>query len=387
MNFEVFKAAKNGLNSRNQKEWFTPPFSYERFSSMLQKAIDNDDVNTFVVNTFNNLDFSTAYYNFYQFFRSMENDSKLRTSFFVVFKAVCKNISLIANYCGIKLISMICRRYFDIKFLNESSFGDFYEVSMIRFLMNNVPKGLLENIIITNFDNIIKDASAEDLQYFSTYDSWRALIEKYFEDFMELLDRKYDNFILFIKTFPEYSNKAYEYMLSMILKEEPAGYNFFSNSKSKFDLINDVLEPMSCIEKYTGYFFNIIRDNVRSIMSWPSTFSEMYAIADFLVEEFDVSTSMIDEIITDKTNILTSYLIELFSKPHNINDAFSEAPELIETLTNFFCSSKAYYQFMDNLPYLLDRCGIVLYAILITILGPIPELTKYESLCYNHFDI
>ena len=86
MNFEVFKAAKNGLNSRNQKEWFTPPFSYERFSSMLQKAIDNDDVNTFVVNTFNNLDFSTAYYNFYQFFRSMENDSKLRTSFFVVFK-------------------------------------------------------------------------------------------------------------------------------------------------------------------------------------------------------------------------------------------------------------------------------------------------------------
>lgn len=122
-------------------------------------------------------------------------------------------------------------------------------------------------------------------------------------------------------------------------------------------------------------------------MSWPSTFSEMYAIADFLVEEFDVSTSMIDEIITDKTNILTSYLIELFSKPHNINDAFSEAPELIETLTNFFCSSKAYYQFMDNLPYLFDRCGIVLYAVLITILGPIPELIKYESYCYNHFDI
>ncbi len=386
MNFEVFKAAKNGLNSRNQKEWFTPPFSYERFSSMLQKAIDTNDVDTFVVNTFNNLNFSTAYYNFYQFFRSMEDDAQLRSSFLIIFTAICKNISLVANYCGIKLISMICRRYFDIKFLNESSFGEFYEISMILFLMNNVPKELLENIVITNFDNIIKDASAEDLQYFSTYDSWRVLIEKYFEDFMELLDRKYDNFILFIRTFPEYSNKAYEYMLSMILKEEPAGYKFFSNSKNKFNLINDVLEPMSCIERYTGYFFKIIRDNVRNILNWPSTYSEMYAIADFLVEEFNVSANMTDEIIADKTNILISYLIELFSKPHSINDAFLEAPELVEILTNFFCSNKAYYQFMDNLPYLLDSCGIVLYAILITILGPIPELTKYESLCYSQFN-
>lgn len=348
---------------------------------MLKTAINNYNIDNFVANAFNNLDFPTAYYNFYQFFRSMEDDKNLRKSFFRVFDAICKNSSLLANYCAAKLINMICRRYFDIKHLDNDAFD---EISIIRFIMNNVQSKLRENVVIANFDNIVKDSYYEDIQYFSVFNSWRELIGKYFEDFMKLMGENYNYFISFSKIFPEYTNRVYEYLLSMIIN----GQFDFSYYVEDFSLINHILEPMADIEKYSSYYFSIIRDNVERILDLTCSYSESNDVASFLIKEFDIPVDSIDKFVNEDTTIFINNILRIFCPRKYDERIFSEIPELIEILKDFLASSnKAYYDFLDNLPLLIDKCGIFLYATLITVIGPIPELTKYESLCYDYFNI
>lgn len=375
MNFKVFKAARDSFNSRKGKYDFVSPSTHEDFVKMLNQAIRMDNVNTFVVNTFNTLSFQSIYYNFYESFHSMKDNTTLRESFFYVFSMICRHLSLLDTGNAFKLVNMICRQYYELGVYK------FYDTCLLSHLMSDLPKEILENVVITNFGNIVKDLRFNDVHYLSTYASWRRSISQNFEELIKSFNNEFDNFVAFANMFPEYATRIYEYLIIAIAENKPECYHLLNYGL--WNLIDDVLCPLADIEKYQYYYSLALRDNVEGLLKNAETVSIMYETADFLVEEFDISAHTVNSIIDANTDKVIDEILTAMDSSEGDSEQFDNAQYVTEILQNFFDSPRAYYRFMDNLPELLSKCGIVLYAILVKILGPAPELIKCEPMCYE----
>lgn len=300
MNFKVFKTTYDILKQHAHKSGyvFTPPTDHIAFNRMLMRAIRTDNVNTFVVNAFNTLGFKTLYYNFYESFHGLRDNSTLRESFFYVFNTICRHLSLLKRENALKLTNMICRQYFEQPDLHK-----FSDTCFLAHLVSNLPNELLEDMVISNFSNIIKDIRPEDVHYLATYSSWCNLISKNLDDVLKALSRDFNTLIVFSKTFPEYAIKTYEYIITSLAESKPENGLLAGNEHK---LISDVLVPIADAEKYNGYYSEVLRAHVEAILENLTTFDSFYEVADFLVENFGISSEKVKKIINKRSDEVLS---------------------------------------------------------------------------------
>ena len=371
MNFKVFRTAHNGNKEAS--------ISNETISFLdeLDKAICDDSTDSFISNIFDNYELHYIINSFVEFVENCRTD-RFEGTFFTVCDAICRNVSHLDNREAILLISSVTTKYYDYEiYTTREANGN----SFFGYLMSHLPATLLERVVWMNFRNIAKDLYFEDLKYLGTYTSWRNEIPKYFESFMELMDDDFKNYMYFAEFYPELAPAVYEYVLEIMLGRSTKHFDLILDED--FDLINDFLKPMSELEKYQGYYFASVREYAEEILDYPGKYAVMYDVGNFLIENFNISPNVINKVIDD----CSDYLIYDISQKLSTNDdkaLFGESYNVYETLNDFFASERAYNRFMNKLPILLMNCGIVLYAVLLRLLGPVFELTESEGICREY---
>lgn len=376
MNFKIFQAA--------QQEKQTPKARLKAkkiFFEQIQNAIDSETIYDFIEETFEEYNMEkigllASFYEEYDF-------SKSRSKFFYVFDAICRNIYFLDDSLAKNIIQMIVETYYVRHIYKVKDIFKIVEndnMSLLRYLMSRLPATLLEEVVLSNYSDIVGEIKLEDVKFMTTYVSWRRKISEHFKTFMYLMDGEFDNFVDFANTFPEYAPSVYEYIFLCILGESENDYGI--TCTSDFDLIQDLLQPMADFEKYQGYYFECIRKYAVSILDYAENCKLMYDVANLLNEDFGISTSLIDTAINIEADSCIDYISECLTK--NPHSSYQNSTLIFEILNDLFGSSKAYNRFMNELPDLLETCGIVLYSILLCLLGPIPELVSKQSLCVEY---
>lgn len=371
MNFKFFRATHKKSYDATLKETM---MDNSTFLKELKKAIQNNVLDAFIVEIFDNYPFPSAQTSFETFFDSCRT-TEFEGTFFTVCDAICRNISHLDKKVAISFVCMFTKKYYEQQIYNTPEAVNY---SLLNYLMTHLPATLLEEAVFVNFDDVMNELFIDDIKYIGTYNSWRLGIPRYFRKLMELfVDENFKAYVNFANLYPELAPAVYEYVLEAMLdkSEEPVNIIFDDD----FDLIDDFLRPISDLEKYQGYYFASVRKYAKEILDYTDGYTIFYDTGDFLIENFGVSPELVSQVIDDTTDELIHYINDIRSS--------SDILEMIKdnTFNDFFRSSRAYDRFMSNLPCLLINSGILLYAVLLIVLGPIYELTNNEGLCREYF--
>lgn len=340
------------------------------FLRKLKRAIRYKKLDAFIIKLFDTYPFTIVQASFVTFFDNCCT-TKFDGTFFTVCDAICRNISLLDEEAAISLISLLTQKYYEHQIYDTAeAFGH----SLFSYMMTHLPDNLLEEAVLANFDEFVDDLYFEDIKYLGIYSSWRKELPKYFRNIMYLFScRDFDDYINFTKLYPELAPAVYEYMLEIMINESESDIEIYVYDD--FDLIDDFLRPISDLERYQGYYFENVRKYARKILDIPETYDIFLYTCDFMVENFEVFPELVNQAIDDNTDEIVRYIDNM----HSDDDIL----ELVDSdiFNDFFRSSRAYDRFMGKLPYLLKKHGILLYSVLLSILGPIYDLSSSKKFC------
>lgn len=234
----------------------------------------------------------------------------------------------------------------------------------------------LEDSVAANFENIFFDHNVEDYKYLRLYPSWMKLLAENLETIMISYLHNLKEYKKLIELFPEFSAQIYEFLLDEYIHKD----DFDDKDVGKeIDIIDDVLIPMSDLERYQGYYFPIIRQIGVEILDACDTYAEMWDILWALENYFDIPRKQYKEIIN-------SHFEDFVYSYSRHNSAINCEPAIYNLddfgiLNEFIRDQKAYWYFMDCLPRLIIDSGLDLYTILIKLLGPVKEVVDLHDYC------
>lgn len=377
MNFKIFQSARKSQKTDQPNE--TQLSTSTEFVSQFKCALDNGSVDKFIADLFKRRDVGDLCDILSSFFESFEFLSS-KWTFFYVFDAVCRHIYLLDQPLAKNIIQIIVATYYAKNIYNDVK--EAY-VSLLNYLVTNLPATLLEDAVLSNYVDIVNELNYEDIDFIAMYPSWRRKIPECFDVFMRLMmNESFENFVDFANKFPECAPLVYEHILLCMLGKGDDSY--YISSAHRFDFIEDLLQPMADLEKYQGCYFGCIRSYAIDILDYTDEYADMFNVGEFLIEEFKVPADLIYSTFDATIDECISYVYESFSRQMNLS--IINAPDVLDTLNDLFVSKRAYERFMDKLPCLLINCGIVLYTVLLCLLGPIPELVNNQSLCNEYFE-
>lgn len=383
MNFKVFGAARNRNSGAlaKPKSFFLAPHKRQHegiiielsaFSEALAKAIDDDNLNDFIKKTFiKHNEFESekvlveSFADFFQNFSRYCNEDE----FFPIFYSICLNHNLLKEESISDILALACIAFFNCKInVYQPSFSMLYE------LVQNVPLPLIEEAVNENMVNILEDTNLRlaDFSYLTYFNSWRQKICDNFEVAIRSALSFQNGAEKFIQLFPEYAPQVYEYIFEKVITDDAIVWEIVGDDH--FDFIDNVLKSMADYEKYQGYYFKIIREKVAEVFQYLSVhgkYHTMYYTADFLIEEF---------------GICEEEVIELFKR--HLYESIDGACERLDIISieRLLSIAEAYDYILEDLPFLLSEHGILLYAQLIKLLGPIPAITSKEFCCRQYIE-
>lgn len=234
----------------------------------------------------------------------------------------------------------------------------------------------LEDAVSSHFEDILPYLCSEEYAYLRLYPSWMKLLSEHLEELMESFDTTQD-FRELITAFPEFAPSIYEFLFQEFLADS----NAFSLS-----IADDVLIPMADLEKYQGAHFPIVRKYALEIMKriQSESYANFWDILQIFEQYFDMPREEFKEFLHNDifNDILDAYEnILAIGEDDGDDDVFFYYDEDIQDLKGIFMDSETYVFFMDKLPHFLKINGIEFYAMLIKILGPLPEIVSLHDAC------
>lgn len=239
----------------------------------------------------------------------------------------------------------------------------------IVYIINKIKMDSLEKYVCKHFKKILCATSYQNYHYFLMYNSWKALFLENAEIAFEK-QQYLHAFKSIIKDFPELEVSVYEYLLDGCIAD-----SFDCNLRNEINISDDILIPLSHIERSCGTYFSYIREDYKEILESTTTFDDFYAVAAVLNNEFDIPEAALQPIV-DET--ISETIDAWLSKELNY--------ENFESLIGFFQHREAYEAFMDNIYELFTVHGLSLYCFLIKAVGPRPEILEHEYFCYEFID-
>lgn len=244
---------------------------------------------------------------------------------------------------------------------------DYHDGMGIREVVHKLSYlGNLRNFVIKNFNNILKNSFPDEFRFFSMFEEWKRLFLENADVVFEQIEDKYE-FESTIQIFPELAHDGYLYLLNAVL----------NNSKdypSTLSLPHDILVPMSAIERISEYRFNIIREKVYEILDATLNYEDFYDTIYVLENYFNIPSEILK---TAVEKLMEKEILLWISEDRDANDT--------DILVEFFYSEEAYNLFKDNLRKILHIHGISLYANLIKVVGPDPEIIEAQYCCPEYY--
>lgn len=381
MNFKVFGLARNKNNS-NMLVKATRAFEaahkyhgnaliveHDVFNKALAEAVDEGNINQFIRTIFTEYSEFEVASSFVDFFENFKHYC-ISDDFPSIFYAICFNINLISDEIASKILSLACEAYYHNDFDQE-----LHPFNMLSELIENLPLPLVEDAVLDNVCNIFwdKNLRLSDFKYFTYFESWHKMIVTNLQQVFQAVSEYEAGFEEFVDLFPELTPQVYEYIFEKVLANDECIWNIVDDDD--FDFIDSILKPMADYEKYQGYYFETIREKALEIFEYLSShgkYLEMYYACDFLAEEFGISKEEVDELFKRR-------LYESIEKVCKISTD-------LEALSRLLSIPEGYDYLMENIAYLLSEYGIILYALLIKLLGPIPAITSKEFCCREYIE-
>lgn len=384
MNLKVFGAARNRNSGAlvKPKSFFLAPHKRHHeeviieltaFSEALAKSVNNDTVNSFIAKTFTqHNEFEServlveSFADFFQNFDHYCNED----DFFPIFYSICLNHNLIKEDTFSDILLLACIAFFNYKI---NIYRPWF--SILDELIQNLPLSLVEDAVYENMIDILQDSNLRliDLNYLTYFGSWRQKVCDNFEIAIQTVLSFQNGVESFIQLFPELTFQTYECLLNKILADDKEVWNIVD--KDDFDFIDTILKPMADLEKYQGCYFKIVREKASEIFTYlrvrGGKYISMYYTACVLIEDFKISQ---DEVI------------ELFKR--QLYEAVETVCKLFDSdgLSRLLAIEEAYDYILENSHFLLAEHGIQLYSLLITLLGPIPEIVSKEFCCKEYIE-
>lgn len=232
----------------------------------------------------------------------------------------------------------------------------------------------LEDAVAYDFDKIMLHRSADDFRYLRQFPRWISLFGEKLDDIMFGLEQVKD-FKKIITYFPEYIQDVYEFLIDSYINKD----DYLDDVGDEIDIINDILIPMSDLEKYQNYHFSVIRKRSLEILDAADTYAEMWDILWAYETYFDMPRNHFEEYIQE------SFMD--FVKGYNEYDlAVKNTPVIFhsedyEILSDFMKDAEAYWYLMDSLPWLISQSGLDMYIMMIKTLGPVKEILDLHDYC------
>lgn len=384
MNFKVFGAARNRNSGAlvKPKSFFLAPHKRHHeeviieltaFSQALAKSVHDDNVNTFIKKTFtqhNEFESERVLVeSFADFFQNYNHYCSNADDFFQIFYSICLNHNLLKEESISDIIELACIAFFNYEI---NIYRPWF--SMLDELIQNLPLPLVKEAVYENLIDILKDSNLRliDLDYLTYFDSWRRKICDNSEIAIQAALSFENGIEKFIQLFPELTTQVYEYIFEKTLTDNDSVWTIIDTEK--FDFIDSILKPMANLEKYQCCHFKIVREKVPEIFQYLSArgkYQTMYYTADFLIEEFGIS----------KDEVMEQFRKHLYE---SIDGACKRLD--IVSIERLLSIAEAYDYILENLPFFFGEYGILLYAQLITLLGPIPAITSKEFCCRQYIE-
>lgn len=234
----------------------------------------------------------------------------------------------------------------------------------------------LEDAVCADFDNIFKNRSVDDFRYIRLYPRWMNLLAEKLDDVFIYCFTKLSDFKKFIKLFPEFTYEVYEFMIN----EYIYGSDYDTDGiKDELNIVDDVIIPISDLERYQGYHFSSIREKGVAILDTCDSYSEMWDI----IWAFETYLEVPREYYHD---YLTFYFYEFVDSFDEHYYAINNTPAIygsedFETLKGFIKDAEAYWYLMDKAPKLVMENGLDFYTMLIKVIGPVKEIIDLHDFC------
>ena len=233
----------------------------------------------------------------------------------------------------------------------------------------------LEDAVCSEFDNIFKNRKIDDFKYLRLYPSWMSLLAKKLDDIFIYCFKKMSDFKKFIKFFPEFTYEVYEFLIN----EYIYGSDYDDGIEDKIDIVNDVIIPISDLERYQSYHFSSIREKDLYILDTCDSYSEMWDI----IWAFETYLGIPREHYHDYLVFCFDEFVDSFDEHHYAMNSFPAIYDSddFEVLKEFIRDAEAYWYLMDKAPKLIMENGLDLYTMLIKVIGPIKEIIDLHDFC------
>ena len=235
----------------------------------------------------------------------------------------------------------------------------------------------LEDAVAYAFDDIVvRHREADDFRYLRQFPSWVSLFGEKLEEIMYQHLEHLSDFKKILEYFPEFTTDVYEFLIETYIHKETA---CFDSLPDEINIIDDILIPISDLEKYQNYHFNVIRDRAIEMMDAAETYTEMWDILWAYETYFDMPREQFNEFIQE--------IFQDFVNSYDEYDSVISKIPVIYTcedyamLSDFFRDAEGYWYFMDHLPILITSSGLDMYTMMIKILGPVKEVLALHDYC------
>ena len=223
----------------------------------------------------------------------------------------------------------------------------------------------LKDAVIFDFAKLLPYRSLRDYRFFRMYPEWENLFSEHLEEILCEFTHVGD-FHVIVKLFPEHATEIYEFLLEQYLLTSDTWIS------ENISVIDDILIPMADLERYQYGKFDIVRNRCLEILDATNSYAELWEILQIFDQYFDMPRDYFNEYLQNEfKEFVDSYMENGMDYP--VDD--------YEALAEFFMDCEAYQFFMDNLPELMEECGIMLYAILIQLLGSNKEVIQLHDCC------
>lgn len=248
-------------------------------------------------------------------------------------------------------------------------------------IINCMDPKYLEDAVDSNFDKIILSRKSDELRFFKMYHSWHKIFLQHFNEILVHFaeEGSYADFQNIINYYPELAPDVYEFLLKEYI------WDFGSPVGKALDVINDVLIPMSDIERYQDqvyhHRFDIVREFAEDIISATNYYSEMWDLFQVFEQYFDISREYFSDIIHEQieTEILYTFKKSNFVPTYDCDSPFIY--EECETIVDIFKDRESYELVMNELPKIMAKGGLGIYQVFTTVLGNNAEVEDARTFC------
>lgn len=235
----------------------------------------------------------------------------------------------------------------------------------------------LVDAVCLEFDNIFCNRKFEDYRYLRLYPRWMNLLAGELDTVLYHYVEKLEDCKKLIQYFPEFASHIYEFLIDEYICNQSIPGD--CSVGDEIDIVNDVIIPISDLERYQCYHFSSIRKRELEILDICDSYSEMWDIIWAFETYLDIPREHFQEYLVSCFQGFIEGYDEHYYAEKNTPAIYGS--EDFEALKHFIRDAEAYWYLMDRAPNLIMENGLDFYTMLVKVLGPAKEVLDLHDYC------